>query len=70
MNLINTKIYLCFLGREFNNYILTEADGDVLANFLLTNGNIYMEGGLTWAKDPQTQVHTNLISMQNSLAGH
>ena len=45
------------LGRKFHQHILTDYEGQVLANFLNTGGNIYMEGQLTWAEDPQTAVH-------------
>jgi len=45
------------LGRKYNNYVLTDADGQQLTNFLLTYGNIYMEGGETWSEDPATPVH-------------
>ncbi len=45
------------LGRKLQNYVLTESDGQLLADFLMNNGNIYMEGGVTWAEDPITPVH-------------
>ncbi|OQX76285.1 MAG: hypothetical protein B6D61_09040, partial [Bacteroidetes bacterium 4484_249] len=46
-----------FLGRKFQQHILTQNEGDVLAGFLESTGNIYLEGGLTWGEDPQTAVH-------------
>jgi len=59
------------LGRKNQNYILTQSNGELLANFLFTSGNIYMEGGLTWAEDPVTPVHSmfniNAISISWSL---
>jgi hypothetical protein len=45
------------LGRKFSNYVLTPVEGEIMADFLQNHGNIYMEGGLTWAEDPPTQVH-------------
>jgi len=45
------------LGRNFGQHILTEAEGQKLADFLWSGGNVYMEGGLTWYDDPQTPVH-------------
>ncbi|MBC8487132.1 MAG: T9SS type A sorting domain-containing protein [Bacteroidetes bacterium] len=45
------------LGRMFGQHILTEYEGQKLADFLNTGGNIYMEGGMTWFDDPQTAVH-------------
>ena len=45
------------LGRTFGQHVLTETEGNALANFLEGGGNIYMEGGLTWYDDPQTAVH-------------
>lgn len=52
------------LGRNFGQHILTDAEGQKLADFLNSGGNIYMEGGLTWYDDPQTAVHPmfNIIS--------
>jgi hypothetical protein len=45
------------LGRNFGQHILTQAEGQKLADFLNNGGNIYMEGGLTWYDDPETPVH-------------
>ncbi len=45
------------LGRKFNQHILSEFEGQKLSNFLNSGGNLYMEGGMTWKDDPQTQVH-------------
>lgn len=58
------------LGRKFNNYVLTQADGAKLENFLLTSGNIYMEGALTWFEDPATPVHPmfNITAESNNWA--
>ncbi|MBN2175029.1 MAG: T9SS type A sorting domain-containing protein [Bacteroidales bacterium] len=46
------------LGKKWGQYILSEAEGDSLAAFLLNGGNIYMEGGVSWYEDPQTSVHS------------
>ena len=48
---------LVVLGRKFGQHILTEVEGQRLADFLNAGGNIYMEGGMTWFDDPQTAVH-------------
>lgn len=45
------------LGRQFENHELSDAEGQRLADFLESGGNIYMEGGVTWYDDPQTAVH-------------
>ena len=51
------KNLFVFLGKKFDNYVLTEAEGLTLANFLNDGGNIYLEGGMTWNPDPPTAVH-------------
>ncbi|MCF8366590.1 MAG: PKD domain-containing protein, partial [Bacteroidales bacterium] len=51
-----STIFLC-LGIYNNNHVLTAAEGNLLAAFLLEGGNLYMEGGDTWAYDSQTAVH-------------
>jgi len=45
------------LGRKWSTYILSEFEGQRLADFLNDGGNIYMEGGETWSEDPWTPVH-------------
>lgn len=45
------------LGRNFSNYNLSESEGQLLADYLLQGGNLYLEGGLTWNDFPQTAVH-------------
>jgi len=49
-------IFVC-LGIFPNNHVLTEAEGLRLKNYLLSGGNVYLEGGDTWCFDPQTAVH-------------
>ena len=46
-----------FLGRKFQQHILTQYEGEVLTGFLENTGNIYLESGPTWGEDPQTSVH-------------
>jgi PKD repeat protein len=50
------SIFLC-LGIYADNHVLTSAEGQTLVNFLNNGGNLYMEGGDTWAYDTQTAVH-------------
>ncbi len=50
------SIFLC-LGIYADNHVLTSAEGQTLANYLNNGGNLYMEGGDTWAYDTQTAVH-------------
>jgi hypothetical protein len=49
-------IFVC-LGIYSSNHQLTAAEGERLAEFLDNGGNLYMEGGDTWAYDPETAVH-------------
>ncbi len=49
-------IFVC-LGTYPNKYILTESEGQTLADYLNNNGRLYMEGADTWAFDDQTPVH-------------
>ncbi|MCB0821742.1 MAG: T9SS type A sorting domain-containing protein [Bacteroidales bacterium] len=51
------NVFVC-LGLHFTNYELTEEQGQALKDFLLDGGNLYMEGRVTWADDPQTPVHS------------
>lgn len=52
-----STIFLC-LGIYSDNYVLTSSEGQLLADFLSNGGNLYMEGGDTWAYDTQTAVHS------------
>jgi PKD repeat protein len=45
------------LGIYSNNATLSNADGQKLADYLNAGGNLYMEGGDTWAYDTPTAVH-------------
>ncbi len=45
------------LGIYSQNHILTQSEGDILADFLDNGGRIYMEGGDTWAYNSPTAVH-------------
>jgi len=49
-------VFVC-LGIYANNYILSDAEGQRLANYLDNGGRLYMEGGDTWQFDMQTVVH-------------
>lgn len=55
LNLYST-IFLS-LGIYNQNHVLTATEGTLLAAFLSAGGNLYMEGGDTWAYDSQTAVH-------------
>jgi len=54
---IYTSAFVC-LGIYSNNHVLSSSEGQVLADFLNNGGNLYMEGGDTWAYDSQTAVHS------------
>jgi hypothetical protein len=45
------------LGLHYQNYELTQDQGQLLKDYLLEGGNIYLEGRVTWKSDPQTAVH-------------
>lgn len=51
------NIFVC-LGLHFTNYELSDEEGQILKDYLLNGGNLYMEGRLTWKDDPQTPVHS------------
>jgi peptidase C25-like protein/type IX secretion system substrate protein len=51
------KSLFILLGIYPNNYVLNNAEGDRLTDYLLNGGRIYMEGGDAWAFDPQTSAH-------------
>jgi hypothetical protein len=51
-----SSIFVC-LGIYYDNYVLSQADGQALAAYLNDGGNLYMEGGDTWAFNEQTAVH-------------
>ncbi|MCB0805148.1 MAG: T9SS type A sorting domain-containing protein [Bacteroidales bacterium] len=55
LNLYST--IFVFLGVYSNNYILSNSEGQALADFLNNGGALYMEGGDTWYYDTQTPVH-------------
>jgi hypothetical protein len=52
-----STLFVC-LGIYSNNHILSSLQGQMLADFLNQGGNLYMEGGDTWAYDSQTNVHS------------
>ncbi|MAE08768.1 MAG: hypothetical protein CL661_08430 [Bacteroidetes bacterium] len=53
----NYQSVFVLLGIYPDNYVLENAEGDLLATYLENGGRIYMEGGDTWAYDNQTSVH-------------
>ncbi len=55
-------LFVC-LGVHTQRHILTNAQGQLLADFLNGGGNLYMEGGDTWKKDPKTAVHNMFKAM-------
>jgi PKD repeat protein len=52
-----TSVFLC-LGIYSDNHVLTQDEGQKLADYLNQGGNLYMEGGDTWYYDNQTPVHS------------
>ena len=51
-----SSVFVC-LGIYSDNYQLSDAEGQELADYLNAGGNLYMEGGDTWYYDEQTAVH-------------
>ena len=51
------SIFVC-LGIYSANHVLSNSEGQLLADFLSQGGMIYMEGGDTWYYDDQTPVHS------------
>ncbi len=52
-----SSVFVC-LGIYSDNHVLTDGEGQQLADFLNGGGSLYMEGGDTWYYDAQTAVHT------------
>ncbi|MDT8393395.1 MAG: M14 family zinc carboxypeptidase [Bacteroidales bacterium] len=50
------SVFVC-LGTYSNQHVLTNAEGQTLADYLNHGGRLYMEGGDTWAYDNPTPVH-------------
>ena len=48
--------FVC-LGIYSDNHVLTTAEGQTLADYMNNGGDVYMEGGDTWAYDTQTTAH-------------
>jgi subtilisin family serine protease len=53
---IYSSVFVC-LGIYPNNTVLSTSQGTALAGYLNSGGQIYMEGGDTWAFDAATPVH-------------
>lgn len=51
------SIFVC-LGIYPNNHVLTSSEGTTLAAYMSNGGNMYMEGGDTWAYDTRVAVHS------------
>nr|NQU93334.1 T9SS type A sorting domain-containing protein [Bacteroidota bacterium] len=51
-----SSIFVC-LGIYSDNYVLSDSEGQALADYLDNSGMLYMEGGDTWFYDDQTAVH-------------
>ena len=60
--------FVC-LGVYSDNHVLSTSEGDLLANYLSNGGNLYMEGGDTWAFDAQTSLHT-LFNIEGTTDGN
>jgi len=52
-----SSIFVC-LGIFDDNHILSSNEGQSLADYLNSGGNLYIEGGDTWYYDEQTAVHS------------
>jgi hypothetical protein len=57
-----------FLGQKNIHYVLTEAQGQLLADFLVSGGNLYFEGGVTWKPNPPTAVHQMFNVASNNVS--
>ena len=64
-----SAIFVC-LGIYSYNHVLTNSEGQLLADYLNAGGNLFMEGGDTWAYDPSTPVHSmfNIDDISDGLA--
>ncbi len=51
------SVFVC-LGIYSDNHVLTNGEGQDLADYLDNGGNVYMEGGDTWFYDDPTPVHS------------
>ncbi|RLD86096.1 MAG: hypothetical protein DRJ09_12125 [Bacteroidetes bacterium] len=56
-NLSNYQAVFVLLGTFSDNHILTNDEGQMLADYLNSGGKLYMEGGDTWAYNDPTPVH-------------
>jgi len=53
---IYSSVFVC-LGIYSDNHVLTNSEGQQLADYLNAGGDLYMEGGDTWYYDSPTPVH-------------
>lgn len=56
-NINDYQAAFVLLGTFSTNHILTDDEGQMLANYLNAGGRLYMEGADTWASDNATAVH-------------
>lgn len=52
-----SSVFVC-LGIYSDNHVLSDSEGQLLADYLNNGGSLYMEGGDTWYFDDQTPVHS------------
>jgi len=52
-----SSIFIC-LGIYSQNHVLSNSEGQALADYLNNGGSLYMEGGDTWYYDSPTPVHS------------
>jgi len=59
------NLFVC-LGLHFTNYELSQDEGQILKDYLLNGGNIWLEGRVTWKDDTPTPVHSMFnINIEN-----
>lgn len=54
---IYQSAFVCLGVYGSSNHTLSGAEGEALAAFMDAGGSVYMEGGDTWAYDPETDAH-------------
>ena len=65
----NADAVFILLGIYDDNYILNENEVTPAIEYLNNGGNLYMEGGDTWAFDAQTSLHT-LFNIEGTTDGN
>ena len=69
-NIDDYKTAFVLLGRKYIQHMLTQDEGQKLADFLNGGGYIYMEGGETWHYETQTVVHPMFNVTTEGLTWH